>query len=341
MRELKYISPTSLQTFQRDRSEFYLNYLAEHRPARMPQTQPMSVGSAFDAFVKSHIMKLLHGAAPPEFEMEVLFNQQVEPHNREWARKHGANVFRQYIASGALADLMSDLATAAESPRFEVKVEARIPHEDVIEGIPLLGKPDLYFITKEGAHVVYDWKVNGYCAKRPTSPKKGFIMVRDGWKEDYARSRVVNCMHKDAQLMRINGITINIADWLENIYTPWANQLSIYAWVLGEPVGSGFVVGIDQLVGIPRPNANPSIRVAAHRMRVSANHQHALIRDLAVMWNTVREGPRALFIEDGMTPDESEARCEILDKMHEVYAPSEDPKDQWFTDNLRGDSKMF
>jgi hypothetical protein len=148
-------------------------------------------------------------------------------------------------------------------------------------------------------------------------------------------------MHKDAQLMRINGITINIADWLENIYTPWANQLSIYAWVLGEPVGSGFVVGIDQLVGIPRPNANPSIRVAAHRMRVSANHQHALIRDLAVMWNTVREGPRALFIEDGMTPDESEARCEILDKMHEVYAPSEDPKDQWFTDNLRGDSKMF
>jgi hypothetical protein len=342
MRELKYISPTSRAKFYSDRSEFYLNYLADHRPERPPQTQPMSVGSAFDAYIKSYLTEKLHGTVPEGFGRDELFEKQVEKHNWDWAREHGAHIFRCYLRSGALADLLTDLQHASQEPRFEVRVEGRIPHEDVIDGIPLLGLPDLFFISKEMAHIIYDWKVNGYCASRPTSPKKGYVMVRDGWKSDEAPpSRNANQAHKSAQTMRIDGVTVNIADYFENVYEPWAAQLATYAWVLGEPVGSAFIVGVDQLVAIPQVNKNPRIRVAAHRMRVSADYQHRLLRQYAVMWNLVREGPRAIFLDQGMTPDESEGRCKLLDDMHLAFAETGDEKDIWFNKELRGGNRPY
>ena len=67
MREIKYLSPSSISTFFDDRTEFYLKYCAENRPPRMKQTQPMSVGSAFDAFVKNHLVYSLHDTVSPSF----------------------------------------------------------------------------------------------------------------------------------------------------------------------------------------------------------------------------------------------------------------------------------
>ena len=52
MRTPKYISPSALKLFEKNPTEYYLKYLADAHPPRSPQTQPMSVGSAFDAFVK-------------------------------------------------------------------------------------------------------------------------------------------------------------------------------------------------------------------------------------------------------------------------------------------------
>ena len=55
MRMPEYLSPTSLNVWKRDQEQFYLQYLAEKRPPREPQTQPMAVGAAFDAYVKSYL----------------------------------------------------------------------------------------------------------------------------------------------------------------------------------------------------------------------------------------------------------------------------------------------
>ena len=65
----------------------------------------MSIGSAFDAFLKSHLHKVLFGGTDPRFELEAIFEEQVESHNRDWAKVHGEYVFNFYRECGALADL--------------------------------------------------------------------------------------------------------------------------------------------------------------------------------------------------------------------------------------------
>ena len=137
MRIPKYLSPSSLGTWEADQEEFYLRYLADKRPPRMPQTQPMSIGSAFDAYVKSYYHKVLFNTVDPEFEFDTIFINQVEEHNRDWALVAGKYAFDAYQTSGALADLLNELQKSQSDPRFEFTLQ------DEFMGVPLLGKPDL------------------------------------------------------------------------------------------------------------------------------------------------------------------------------------------------------
>lgn len=47
-----YLSPSAVQVFEKDPNEFFLKYLAVDRPPKEQQTQPMGVGSVFDAYPK-------------------------------------------------------------------------------------------------------------------------------------------------------------------------------------------------------------------------------------------------------------------------------------------------
>src|SRR5581483_6216669 len=121
MREIKYLSPTSISKYAEDPDEFYLNYLADNRPPRMAQTQPMSIGSAFDAYVKSFLHQSLFGVGnDPKFEFQTLFEAQVEACNRDWAMVHGKQAFDVYKKCGALYDLMLELQHSVGTPRFEI-----------------------------------------------------------------------------------------------------------------------------------------------------------------------------------------------------------------------------
>ena len=265
MRDVKYLSPTSIALWESDRENFYLSYLADHRPPKIPQTQPMSVGSAFDAFVKSELFYRLFGnwGEGDRFKFEAIFESQVEPHNRAWALDAGEHVFKAYEKSGALADLVLELKQATEDPRFEFKIEARVIHATNLGGVQLLGKPDLHFVSGEGNRVINDWKVNGYCGRHSVSPKPGYVNCRDGWNTKIIPpSRTSNKPHKNAQVMRIGDIDINAAVWLEDVDSTWARQLTIYAWVMGEPIGSNFIVGIDQIVSQgAAPSVKPFLRI--------------------------------------------------------------------------------
>ena len=55
MRKPEYLSPTSISLHEKDVDEFYSRYLADNKMPRMAQTQPMAIGSAFDAFCKSYL----------------------------------------------------------------------------------------------------------------------------------------------------------------------------------------------------------------------------------------------------------------------------------------------
>jgi len=293
MRIPKYLSPTSIALWQYDIEEFYQKYLSDNKRAREPQTQPMSIGSAFDAFIKSYLYERLVGDGNNKYQREAIFEQQVEPHNRDWALVEGAFVFEEYKKAGCLADLMLELKRAIDVPRFEFVIEDTVTTN--IGEIPLLGIPDIFFLNDAGAKVILDWKVNGYCRQGNTSPMKGYVKLRPG-----------NKIHRDCHLMMINGVLINVAMHLEDGNKSWADQLSIYSWLLGEDFGSEqMIVGIDQIVG-----NRSKLRFATHRLRISPDYQFELLALIEQIWETVNSG----WIFRSMTEEESVARCKLLDQ---------------------------
>ncbi|MFA5758676.1 MAG: PD-(D/E)XK nuclease family protein [Clostridia bacterium] len=294
MRIPEYLSPTSIKLFYDDIEEFYMRYLSDVRRARDPQTQPMSIGSAFDAYVKSYLHEKIFGkgaTAGGPYELETIFENQVEAHNRDWAWEHGKRVFEEYKKIGCLADLMLELGKAIGPPRFEFDVKGEI------EGVPLLGKPDVFFINEQGARVIYDWKVNGYCGKALKSPMKGYLKLREG----------ITCKtHKDCYIIRFQGIDINVGMTLEEGDQGWASQLAIYGWLLGEPVGSEqLITGIDQICG---PASR--LRFASHRLKVSPDYQFALLENITNAWDIILSD----WIFRDMDEESSRKRCLILDQ---------------------------
>lgn len=294
MRMPKYLSPTSIGLFYSDRDAFFFQYMCDPRPKRDPQTNAMAVGSAFDAFVKSYLYKLLVGKGNPAFEFETIFEAQVEPHNRDEARAAGQLVFDEYKKHGALADLMLDLNGCVGEPKFETTIEGIVEHQ--IGAVPLLGKPDIFFVTKEGARIIFDWKVNGYYSNWPPSPKAGYVSILPG-----------RDMHKDCMLQNIKGFRCNIGKPMEMVDASWANQCSIYAWLLGESVGERFIVAIDQIV-VNMKKTPRDFRIAQHRTIVSEGHQQALFESAARAWQQIQSG----HLYESLSLEESRARCETL-----------------------------
>ena len=299
---MRYLSPTSVKLFIDDPELFYLRYVSNNRPPREPQTQPMAIGSAFDAFVKSYLFEKLFGKTDDRFERRAIFENQVEKHNWDWAWGNAGDLFNKYKEAGCLGDLMVELSQAVAAPRFEITVQSEV------EGVPLLGKPDVFFINKMGARVIYDWKVNGYCGMALKSPMPGFVKLRDPEKGK-------ETVHRDCHLMLFKGVMINIASWLTG---PWADQLSIYSWLLGEEPGSEEIVyGIDQICGGPR------IRFATHRLRIQPEYQFNLLTLVKHVWECVQEN----WIFQDLSVDESRERGKLLES--EMEFDGLDREEEW------------
>ena len=338
MRTPKYLSPTSISKFYDDRQEFYLNYLADNRPPRMPQTQPMSVGSAFDAYVKSYIVEKLFGAGvKDQFDFQTIFEEQVEEHNRDWALGAGKYCFNAYKASGALADLMIELELAVEEPQFEITVQNNVSHHMFVGAVNFLGKPDIWYVNRLKHNVIVDWKVNGFCGRNATSPKRGYLMCRDGWDGELMKpSRNNGAPHKDAISEIVGGLAINTAFPFEQVDKGWAAQVSIYQWVLGATVGSDAIVGIDQLCAKPVGAKYPMIRVAEHRGIVSKEFQNELYKKAHHIWNLVTNVEEGQYphVFDELSKEENDERCASLDGYADAFK-GESSKDKWLQDITR------
>jgi len=277
----------------------------------------MSIGSAFDAYVKAALHEALFGAgADPQFEFDAIFTQQVEEHNRDWALIHGEYAFECYKLTDSYEELLDALLASSSEPQFEFTVTGDV------EGVPLLGKPDCSYTHKGGALVVLDWKVNGFCSTHGASPYKGYRIIRDGWKpKEKKPTRGVGGSHKLYKEMDFQGMAVG-SHYLEETSKDWADQLSIYAWIMGAPVGKEeTVVCIDQLACKPGPNTFPWVRVANHCCRLSETWQTSLAERLTDCWSTITSG----HIFDGlMSREESDDRCEILDMRASAHETAED-----------------
>lgn len=334
-RRPEYLSPSALKCFEDDPVEYYRRYLSPVKAPKIPQTYPMSVGSAFDAYVKAYLHEKVYGKNHPDagkYSIDALLRAQVEPQNLDWAQSAGSYVFEAYKTSGALADLMLELKSAVDDPRFEFEVRGVIGGEREISGkkmgVPLLGKPDLRFVHSKGAHVITDWKVNGFCGKGNTSPMPGYIQCRDdaGYKTG---------AHKDAFIQEWKGVYINTGAYLETYNTEWATQLCTYGWLLGEPIGHEFVVGVDQIVanGTKRSaSGHPHLRIANHRIRISEKFQYEVIARFQNLWGILTDEPFYFF--RNMSFEDSAKKCQMLDEGTLLMTTTDEGSDEEWIMNL-------
>jgi hypothetical protein len=313
--------------FEKDPDEFYLKYLSENRPGRLPQTPPMCVGSSFDAYVKAELHEALFGkGADPAYTFEALFEEQVEPHNRDFARPAGEYCFKAYKLTGSYDELLTLLQQSIEPPRFEVKLTG------TIAGAPFLGKPDCRFVLDLGEgriSVVFDWKVKSFCSKHAASPSKGYALCRDGFTGKASRSH--GKAHKMYMEWDFRGLKIN-RDYMENCQDEYADQCCLYGWLLGEEVGGDSLVFIDELVCKPSAAGNyPSIRVANHRARVHPDYQQKIHDRVERCWDAIKTGH--VFVD--VSREESDLRIETLEDMATGLATDGSAEEAWFNEVTR------
>lgn len=309
MREIKYLSPSSLAKFYDNRIEFYTRYLCDVKSERRPQEGYMGVGSGFDAFVKHNIYRDIFGAEAvknSEFDFDTIFTKQVEEHNRQESLMLASDIWGQYVESGAYDRLRSDIAASPYAPEMEFRISG------TVGGVPMLGLPDLRYVTSDGVHVICDFKVNGSTSKTGSSPFVGYAMCLDTY-----NSRTHGKSHRKFSPMKVGSLTIN-ATPLEQICDYWADQLSTYAWLLGEEVGSEqFVIRMEQICMRPvKARDLPRGKFATHLNRVSSGHQTWLLKRYQEAWDAIQSG----HIFSDLTVEESRLKCSELDEAAKIPA---------------------
>jgi len=262
----------------------------------------MAVGSAFDAFTKHEIHKDIFGTTATigtPYERDVIFEAQVEPFVRDIGRERGEDLFAQYVESGAYGNLRADIAASPYAPEMEFTIQGEV------NGVPLLGKPDLRYITKAGVHVICDWKVNGSTSKYGASPFKGYQIARDIW-----GSNTNGKPHKGYRGDAYKDVMVQDI-YLEEKCDYWADQLAIYSWLLDEPVGSeDYVVRMEQIACRQVKTRDlPRAKFATHMNKISEGYQQALLARITMAWSTITGG----HIFDDMSREESDELCDLLD----------------------------
>ena len=334
MKKLPYLSPSSLSLWESDKEAFYLKHLAEVRPPRIPQVDYMAVGSAFDAYVKSALYEDLFGKGTnPQFEFDAIFTEQVEEQNRDFALKAGEYTMVSYICSQAYYDLLADLQESEFEPQFVFRLDK------VLNGVPLMGKPDCRYIHESGAHIILDWKVNGFCSKYGSTPYKYYALIRDGWRPKGIKpSRNCNNSHKGYKAIVYKGVTIG-SHFMEETSKDWADQLSLYSWMLNEPVGGeNIIFCVDQIACKRRKDEFPLLRIANHRAKVSKKWQEILLQRLTTCWQTINSN----HVFRSVSKEESIERQEILELEAKVMRENCDSNDieAWVIQNSRNTMKF-
>lgn len=295
MRSPTYLSPTSMSKWSDNPQGYYLKYLSDIQQPEEPQTRPMSVGSAFDAYVKSFLYEALFGSPHAagndvRFSREAIFEEQVEQHNRDWAKTAGEHCFSWYRILGALDGLMIDLGKSKGPPKFEMDVRGPVSYgrfnevsgqRDAALVVPFRVKPDLHYVNEHDAFVILDWKVNGYCSASGRSPTPGFIRAR--------RTGKMPWTHDAAKFGTHRGILMNIAKGIEHYEKDWARQCAVGAWVCGAPVGSDFITVIHQLACGTKTGDKPKITVAEHVGHITPAYQEIIHDEAVKMWTAISE----------------------------------------------------
>lgn len=299
-----------MAVFEKNPDEFFVRYLVPKslRPKRDPQSDAQATGSAFDALIKNYIHNLFYGhekTVEAKYRIRDLVGLQCEEEQLPEALSVACHLFEEYRECGALGDLIDTINQSSVQPRMEFTVN------ETIHGVPLLGKPDLHFFTNLQAHVIADFKVSGSRSIHGVSPQQGYMIARD-----VRGSNTHGRPHKKfTPALHLGGLMVSAVPMNETT-DYWADQLSTYAWCLGEPVGSqNFIVRIEQLAC--RPNKDGlRIKCCTYQSTVAEDYQHKLIQRYRACWDAVQNN----HIWTDLSPEESRARGDLL--IRTLMAPS-------------------
>lgn len=327
-RKPRFLSPSALNLWDANQEEYFLKYLAPNKPPKIIQTEPMSVGSSFDAYIKAYLHAWLFGkGADSEFGFDYLFTKQVEEHNRDFALEAGKRCFYQYKQSGALDSVKQLISKAINEPKMEIG-DRRTGGQDV-GGVVLYGIPDLQFNIAGPVMIVFDWKVNGYCSASGVSPAPGYKLVRDGWTgATGSLTRTHGKSHKDYEPYMVGDVYINIHNHLEECRKEWARQIATYSWIGGLEPGKPLIAAVDQLAC----RSGRRISVAEHRCEISQEFQTETLGKYSSLWEIVQSD----HIFRHLSPEESNARCVQLNQAAAAFT-GDTVEDDWFRKiNKRG-----
>lgn len=258
---LKAISPTGIIKYIADKPGFFRRYGMGERDA---QTHQMAIGSAFDCRVKAYLHSHIYGpGSDPNYDFENMVHGNdaiglraaIDEPLRARALEDSLVVFGNYVNDGGLADLMQDVEN---SPHGSLRMEFDLKGD--VEGVPLFGKPDLYYLDHLGRDVVHDWKVNGFYGK--ASPKPGYIGYKKRGSDDWE-------VYEEG---------VNQTRRLEDISKDWATQISMYGWMIGIPVGVPVIGSVHQITG-------PDCRVTRYKAFASEDFQQDLMVRIHECWD--------------------------------------------------------
>jgi len=310
----KYLSPSALACWETNPDEAFTRYIVpkELRPARPPQTSPMSVGSAFDALVKAELSEQFFGREQTKatgYRRRDLIVKQCEQHTLPESLVVACDVFDQYLRCGAYGNLVNLISGSAVDCRMEFDVTKRVG------GVPMLGKPDLHFHSPTGAHVITDWKVSGSVSKHGVSPQQGYMTALD-----CQESATHGKAHKKFVPSEVGGIVVNGVPMNETT-DYWADQLSTYAWCLGEQVGDeDFIARIEQMACRTTKQGELRVKSVVHQSFVDGNYQQDLLRRYQRCWHGVETGH---YFQD-CTRAQSDARADLI--MRQLQQPVDPSK---------------
>jgi hypothetical protein len=222
---------------------------------------------------------------------------QVEEHHRDDVLVWAGDLWQQYQDSGAYDYLLADILASDYAPEMEFTIQGEV------EGVPLLGKPDLRYVSKGGVHVISDWKVNGSRSKTGASPTQGYKLCLDygSRTHDTAHKKYEPTTYKDLVISRVP---------LETFSDDWATQLAIYSWLLGEPLGSeDFVIRMEQISCRPvKTRELPRAKFTIHMAKISKAYQEAVLARIKMCWSTIEGG----HIFTDVSRERSDEICEQL-----------------------------
>lgn len=291
LRDLRHMSPSSLNEWDRCQYRFYLKRLSQYDWPEYESSMAADVGSAFDAQIKCYLAEQLGLGDLPEYNLQALYDESVSKSNTPTAINLAKLIFKKYLSTGMAQRLIDEGLGSLDLNKKTVL------RDDEHNEIPVYVKPDA--ALSDGT--IVDWKVQGSVSAHGASPVPGYCYGIRNNRKMKAHDRA--------------------GEPMENLNKSWANQLAIYAWAY-----SGVVPWRPVPVAIENITCRKGIYTfTSIRTVVTVEHQQKLWKKLLVAYHNASQGEIMRPTPSHQVCFAYNTRCEVADRC-EYFERWNDPK---------------